>query len=183
MVAVEEAAEGADAAPAATSRGHERQTRAAWLSTTIIGISLSAAFFPVYFNSFATSDDEGSVLVAIRRFLEHGSLYMHTSNPYGPFYVSFTSLVYKLTGQAPTLYNSRLYVLVVTAVSAGLFAASAYRVTGSKLFAALCQVATYCMLLRPVGSLALHPGPFIALLLSVLSSAPSSYACRPRPAL
>jgi len=67
-------------------------------------------------------DDEGALLVTLRRFLHHGSLYDHTHGGYGPFYYSVTGGIFRLTGQDPTPFTGRLVVLVFTILSVMLFA-------------------------------------------------------------
>jgi len=77
-----------------------------------LGLVLAVAFFPEFFNQVTTYDDEGYFLVTVRQFLQHGSLYVHTSGAsYGPFYWSFIGLIYRLTGHSPTLLSGRLLVL------------------------------------------------------------------------
>jgi hypothetical protein len=127
-------------------------------------------------------DDEGTLAVALRQFLEHGSLYHHTHGSYGPFYYSFEGLIYRATGQTPTLFNGRLFVLALTAVSAGFFAAAVWRVTRSLAFGVLCEIVTYSFLIVIAGREPLHPGPLIVLLLSVMAYALVSYAMQPRTA-
>ena len=68
-------------------------------------IALSAAFFPTFFKGVTSYDDEGSLLVTVRQFLRHGSLYVHTHGGYGPFYFSLAGAIFRLTGQDPTLFT------------------------------------------------------------------------------
>ena len=107
------------------SEAEERlATRRAWLTVSALALLLAIAFFPFMFDKIAVYDDEGYWLVIIRQFLHHGSLYVHTSGTsYGPFYFSFMGLIYRLTGQNPTLFNGRLLVLLFTALTSGILAA------------------------------------------------------------
>jgi len=91
----------------------------------------SRAYFPHLFDHVTGYDDEGALLVTLRRFLHHGSLYDHTHGGYGPFYYSVTGGIFRLTGQDPTPFTGRLVVLVFTILSVMLFAASVWKVTRS----------------------------------------------------
>ncbi|MDP9333525.1 MAG: hypothetical protein M3Q30_09485 [Actinomycetota bacterium] len=117
-------------------------------------------------------------LVSLRQFLDHGSLYRHTWSGYGPFYYSFVGLIYRLTGQAPTLQNGRLLALAFTAVSASVFAAAVWRVTKSLPASVLCEVGAFVILILSVSPM--HPALLIVLILAVLTYALSSYAVEPR---
>ena len=145
------------------------------------GIALGVGFFPLLYNRTTVYDDEGFWLVTIRQFLHHGSLYNHTlGNSYGPFYYSFTGLLYRLTAQTPTLFNGRLFVLVFAVLSSGILAATVWRVTRSLPASILCEVATFCTLILVAGSEPMSPGSIIALGLSVLVYAVASYAVEQR---
>jgi hypothetical protein len=159
------------------------QTRTAIISTTVIAVVLAIAFFPTFFSSLPDYDDEGSYLVIMREFLKHGSLYRHTGSAYGPFYFSFIGGIYSLIGQQPTPFNARVIALLMTSAESAFLAATVFRVTRSKLAAALCQVAAFCLLIQIVGPQALHPSLTIVLLLSILAYALASYAMDKRPAL
>ncbi len=134
-----------------------------------LGLFLAVAFFPQLFNTVETYDDEGFFLVTVRQFLHHGSLYVHTlGTSYGPFYWSFIGLIYRLTGQNPTLDSGRLLVLAFTTLSSGIFAAAVWHVTRNLLFSILCQVTTFCALILVAGREPISPGSTIVLLLSIL---------------
>ncbi|MDQ1456027.1 MAG: hypothetical protein QOH28_1647, partial [Actinomycetota bacterium] len=129
----------ADRSEAEGSRRIAPRSRTAGAVICGTGAVLSVAFFPTLFIHWgsgfgalsAGNDDEGMFLVSLRQFLDHGSLYRHTWSGYGPFYYSFVGLIYRLTGQEPTLQNGRLLALAFTAVSAAVFAAAVWRVTRS----------------------------------------------------
>jgi hypothetical protein len=160
-----------------------KETREAILSTVVLGVVLAVVFFPVVFNKSSYRDDEGHFIMALREFLHHGSLYVHTGSGYGPFYFTFIGLLYRITGMEPNLTNGRLIALVLTAVETGVLAAAVFRVTRSRLFSALCQFASFSVLVQVVGGVPLHPAPTILLLLAVLVYAAASYAMQPRPRL
>ena len=116
--------------PAAASEG-ERRTKTVTVVLSVVGlaIALSIAFFPSAFKGVSSYDDEGSFLVVIRQFMHHGSLYVHTHGPYGPFWFSLAGILFKLTGHDPTLTSGRIIVLVFTALSASMFAAAVWKLT------------------------------------------------------
>jgi hypothetical protein len=156
------------------------KTGTAVAGITAFGALLTVGFFPVLFSRFVVYDDEGALLVTLRRFLDHGSLYDHTHAAYGPFYYSFYGLIYRATGQSPTLFTGRLIVLGLTALSAGLFAATVWRVTRSLAFALFAELVTFCLLIRVAGDEPTHPGTLIVLLVSVLLYGLASYALDPK---
>jgi hypothetical protein len=117
-------------------------------------------------------------LVSLKQFLDHGSLYRHTWSGYGPFYYSFVGLIYRLTGQQPTLQNGRLLALALTAASAAVFAAAVWRVTRNLPATVLCEVGAFLILILSVSPM--HPALLIMLILAVLTYALSSYAVEPR---
>jgi hypothetical protein len=155
--------------------GRQTRTLTVVLSVTLLAIVLSIAFFPTLFKGVTSYDDEGSFLLAIRQFMHHGSLYVHTHGPYGPFWFSVSSILFKLTGHDPTLTNGRFIVLAYTAASAGIFAAAVWRVTRSLPFSLLTEVATYAVLIRVAGTEPMHPGSLIVLVLAILAYAVASY--------
>jgi len=158
--------------------------RRAWLTVCALALLLAIAFFPLLFNKVPVYDDEGYWLEIIRQFLHHGSLYVHTAGTsYGPFYFSFMGLIYKLTGQNPTLFNGRLLVLLFTALTSGILAATVWRVTRSLPFSILCQVGTFCSLVFVAGNEPTSPGSLIALILSILVYSLVSYSVRQRNGL
>jgi hypothetical protein len=158
--------------------------RRAALPISVLAVLLAVAFFPLLFDHVAVYDDEGFWLVTIRQFIHHGSLYVHTlGSSYGPFYFSFTGLLYRITGQNPSLFNGRLLVLTFTALSAGFLAAAVWRVTRSLPFSILCEIATFGALILVAGNEPMSPGSIIALVLSVLVYVLASYSVHQRNTL
>jgi hypothetical protein len=143
-----------------------------------IGLLLAAAYFPLMFYSWASYDDEGVFVVSLRELINHhGSLYTTIwSDKYGPFYYFVMSTVFRLIHQQPTLENGRWIVLVVTSMTASLFAAAVWRVTKSLTGAVLCEVAAFIILIQVAGNEPLHPGSLSVLLVAVVAYEISSYA-------
>jgi hypothetical protein len=141
-----------------------------------LALVLAVAYFPLVFDRFPFYDDEGFYLVSVKRFIDYGDLYGHTRSAYGPFYYSVMGLVYKLTGMSPNLFNGRLIVLVLTTLTACIFAATVFRVSRSLLFAALCQFTTFVVLMKVAGNEPMHPASLIMLVLSIEAYALASFA-------
>lgn len=158
------------------------RTGTAFIGVAAFGALLGVVFFPVLFSGVAAFDDEGAFLVTLRAFLKHGSLYDHTHGAYGPFYYSFLGAIYRVTGQTPTIFNGRLLTLALTTLSAGVFAATVWRVTRSLTFALLCELATFSLLIRLSPNVSTHPGSLIVLLVAVLIYGLASYALEQRAA-
>ena len=134
-----------------------------------LDVLLCIGFFPLFFDRVAIYDDEGYALVAVRQFLSRGSLYVHTSFGYGPFYVSFVSGIFRLTGLDPTPFDGRMIVMALTALSAGVFAAAAWRhVTRSWTALVLCEISTFLVLVSVAGHEPMHPGSLVVLLVAIL---------------
>lgn len=172
-----------DAATESTSKQRTNAGRAS-LAFGAFGVFLAVAYLPLLYNSVAVYDDEGYFLVTVRQFLQHGSLYVHTAGTsYGPFYFSLVGLIYRLIGQNPTLFNGRLLVLAFTTLSSGIFAATVWRVTCSIVFGIVCEVVTFCTLIRVAGNEPMHPGSLAVLVLSVLVFSLSSYSVEQRRGL
>ena len=127
------------------------KTRTATVGIVALGALLTAAYFPMFYSGVTSFDDEGFFLAILRHFLRHGSLYDQTRTAYGPFYFSFMGAIYRVTGQSPTLFNGRVITVGLTALSAGVFAATVWRVTRSLSFALLCEAVTYAVLIRAAG--------------------------------
>lgn len=170
--------------------GHLSSSRKPWRNRTLLpfasisllGIGLAIGFSPMMFDQFTTYDDEGFFLAILRRFVDHGHLYVDTKTAYGPFYFSFMGALYRLTGQTPTLFNGRLIVLILTALASGVFAATVWRVTRSLAFSVLCEVVTFSLLMRVAWVEPMHPGSLIVLVVSVLMYSLASYAMHQRTA-
>ena len=148
----------------------------AGLALAAFGGFLAIAYFPLVFNKFARYDDEGFYLTSIRAFLKHGSLYSHTRSAYGPFYYSVMGLVYRVTGQQPTLFNGRMIVLVLAAITAGIFGATVFRVTRHLMLTLVCQLASFITVMKVAGNEPMHPAGLILLLVSILAYALVSFA-------
>jgi hypothetical protein len=180
-----------DPAPEPASAPAARNARARTRGSSILGplaiagtgIALMAAFFPLLFNQFLAYDDEGALLLGIREFIHRGSLYHHSSGYYGPFYYSAYGAFYSLLHTDPTPFSGRLIVLVLTGIGAGLFAATVYRVTHSLAAALLCEVASFCTLVRVAGNEPTHPASLIIVLIALLLYCLASNSLEPRPAL
>jgi hypothetical protein len=165
----------------APARRASRRYHAA-IAFVAVGLGLTLAFFPEYFNRVTSYDDEGSFLVLVDRFLHHGSLYDHTYSGYGPFYFLYTGVIYRTLGQSPTLFTARLIVAALTMLSVIGFAAAVWKVTRSIVLGVLCEVATFVVLVHFAGYEPLHPGSMIVLLVAVMAYGFAGYAMERRTA-
>jgi hypothetical protein len=157
-----------------------RNGRDALLTMSITSVIMGVALYPMMMNRVALYDDEGYFLVSTRELLDGRSLYSEVSSAYGPFYHFFTTTVYRIVGQEPTLTNSRLLVLGYTLLTAAMFAGAVWRLTRSLPFTVLTQAATFAVLMRKAGAQPLHPGSMVVLGLAGLTLLAVAYALRPR---
>ncbi len=159
--------------------------RSRWLAPLVVsvtGIALSVGFLPLLFNRVQVYDDEGALLLGLREFVRHGSLYHHSSGYYGPFYYSVFGALYRITGIDPTPFNGRILTLVLTGLAAGVFAAIVYRLTRSIAAAVLCEIASFLVLVKVAGSEPMHPASLILVLLGVVLYCLASNSLAPRNA-
>lgn len=157
-----------------------RNGRDALLTLSITSVVMGVALYPMMFNRVAPYDDEGYFLVSTRELLDGKSLYSEVSSAYGPFYHFFTTMVYRIIGQEPTLTNARILVLGYTSLTAAMFAAAVWRLTRSLPFTVLAQAATFAVLMRKAGAQPLHPGSMVVLGLAGVTLLAVAYALRPR---
>jgi len=144
------------------------------------GVALTAGFLPLLYNQFEVYDDEGALLLGIREFIHRGSLYHHSSGYYGPFWYSAYGAFYSIIHADPTPFSGRLIVLILTGSAACLFAATVYRLTRSLAAAVLCEVTTFCSLIRVAGNEPTHPASLIIVLVALLLYCLTSNCLRPR---
>lgn len=108
---------------------------AAVASILTLAVVAPVAFLTVM-TGFAVYDDEGYFLSGLRGY-EHGvALYNDLYTQYGPFYWQFTSGLFAATGIPIDHDTGRVMTLVVWVATAGLCAATVWRLTASTLVAA-----------------------------------------------
>lgn len=97
-------------------------------ATVAIAATVAAYFY--LFTQFATYDDEGTVLVALKAFVGGETLYKDVYTPFGPFYFELFGGFFSLTGQAVSTDASRTIVMVIWVCSSLLFGLAVQRLTG-----------------------------------------------------
>jgi hypothetical protein len=162
-------------AAAALTMSFFNRTRDAWERRGVrLGVALAgfaivtlATFLiahPRMFTGFISGDDEGYMLIALKSFLNHGSLYDDVFSQYGPFYYEFWGTVFSLFGVPVNHDGGRSVVMVVWVLSALLVGIASWQMTRSILLGLAVQVLVF----NVIGSVAnepMHPGGIICLLL------------------
>lgn len=105
-------------------------------SIAVAFISCLTAYFRIFSGqNFTFYDDEGMLMLDLKRFLEGSTLYDHLSTIYGPFYYLYEWCAHALTGSAVTHDSVRFVSLFFWVTGALLVLLLVYRATGSLLLA------------------------------------------------
>jgi hypothetical protein len=152
---------------AATRLGRQPRAR---LALAIAAFAVVTAFTYLIadrrmFTGFAPYDDEGYMLVALKSFLNHGSLYDDVFTQYGPFYYEAFGAVFSVFGVPATHDGGRTVALVVWVLSGLLVGLSGWRMTGSILLGLATQMLAFGAIVTVVNE-PMHPGGIICLLLA-----------------
>ncbi|HEX9966471.1 MAG TPA: hypothetical protein VGB06_00850, partial [Solirubrobacterales bacterium] len=107
--------------------------------------ALTAAYFAV-FTTWAGYDDEGTLLVTLRAFVDGETLYRDVYSPYGPFYHEVFGGFFALSGIDVTTDASRSTVMVLWAATSFLFGIAAQRLSGSLALGATAMIAAFVTL-------------------------------------
>ena len=102
--------------------------------------------YPAMFSGFAPYDDEGYLLISLRSFLDHGSLYDEVFTQYGPFYYELWGGAFSLVGAAVSHDNGRLATLVAWILASLAVGVSTYRLTRSVLLGLSAQMLAFATL-------------------------------------
>jgi hypothetical protein len=122
---------------------------------------------PRMFTGFATYDDEGYMLTALKGYVNHGHLYDDVFTQYGPFYYEAWGGLFSLFGIAVDHDAGRTVTMVTWIVSSLVIGLSIWRLAGSLLLG----LATQALVFAALGVLAnepMHPGGIICLLLAAI---------------
>lgn len=141
--------------------------RAAIVYSLIALAAAVAAYFTI-FGEFATYDDEGTLLVTLKAFVNGHTLYRDIYSEYGPFYYEFFGGLFALTGKAITTDASRSIVVFVWVAASLLFGIGAHRLTRSLALGVVGMGAAFAVL----GVLAnepMHPQGLCVLLFAAVS--------------
>jgi hypothetical protein len=119
------------------------------------------------FTGFASYDDEGYMLIALKSFLHHGSLYDDVFTQYGPFYYESWGAIFSVFGIPVTHDGGRTATLLAWMASSLLIGLASWRMTSS-IFLGL---ATQMLVFGGIATLTsepMHPGGMICVLLAVI---------------
>jgi len=119
------------------------------------------------FMGFAPYDDEGYMLIALKGFINHGSLYDDVFSQYGPFYYEFWGGIFSLFGIPVAQDGGRTATLIVWVLSSLLLGHAGWRMTGSVLLGLAVQVLVFTGIVTLTNE-PMHPGGLICLLLAAI---------------
>jgi hypothetical protein len=135
---------------------------------------------PRMFTGFASYDDEGYMLTALKGFVNHGHLYDQVFTQYGPFYYEAWGGLFSLFG-IPVDHDAGRTVTMVAWILAALgVGLSTWRITGSVLLG----LGTQALVFSALGVLTnepMHPGGLICLLLAAIVAISCFVGDRPSP--
>jgi hypothetical protein len=122
---------------------------------------------PRILTGFANYDDEGYMLVALKSFLNHGSLYDDVFSQYGPFYYEAWGAVFSVFGIPLSHDGGRAVTLVAWIASSLIIGLSIWRITASILLGLATQMLVFGGIVTLVSE-PMHPGGIICLLLATI---------------
>jgi hypothetical protein len=129
---------------------------------------------------FASYDDEGYMLIALKEFLRHGHLYNDVFSQYGPFYYEFWGAFFEIFGLGVNHDGGRTAVMVAWVLTSLLFGLSIWRLTRSALLGLATQMLVFGAIVTVVNE-PMHPGSLICLLLGVIVAISALVRARPSP--
>ncbi len=159
----------------------DRRLRIAAATVLFAGVSVATLLvaYPKMFSGFAPYDDEGYLLISLKTFLSHGSLYDEVFSQYGPFYYESWGGLFSLFGIQVTHDAGRMATLFAWVFASLALGVSTYRITRSALLGIVVQMAVFAGL-GVMTQEPMHPGGLVAVLLAfivlVSTAARSRYA-------
>lgn len=134
-------------------------------------VAVTVVTYPIarcrIFTGFASYDDEGYMLISLKSFLNHGSLYDDVFTGYGPFYYEFWGGVFSIFRISVNHDGGRTMTMVVWVLSSLLIGLSTWRMTGYSVLGLATQVIVFAAL-RSLVAEPMHPGGIIVLLLATI---------------
>jgi hypothetical protein len=137
---------------------------AAFAAVTVVTYLIA---HPRMFTGFFSYDDEGYMLVALKSFLHHGSLYDDVFTQYGPFYYEFWGAVFSIFGIPVNHDGGRAVTLVVWILTSLLVGLSTWRMTRSLLLGLATQMLVFGAIVTLINE-PMHPGGLICLLVATI---------------
>jgi len=119
--------------------------RGTWIAATM-GLGLLCSSVLAYyrmFTGFAEWDDEGTLMISVRQFLDGGRLYDNVRSYYGPVYYFFNWALRRLSFSPVTHDVTRLTSAVMWTIGAALGAWLVWRVGRSKTVAAVAYLVIF----------------------------------------
>lgn len=157
------------AAPGRLRRALERNPElTAVLAYAVVTIAATVTAYFTIFTTFAAYDDEGTLLVGLRAFVEGETLYRDVWSVYGPFYYEFFGGIFSLFGLDVTTDASRSIVVLVWVATSLCFGLVAQTLTRNLWLGLAAMIAAFASL----GVLAnepMHPQGLCVLLLGAFS--------------
>src|SRR4051794_9193055 len=144
-------------------------------------VAVALAAYWAIFISFATYDDEGTLLADLFSFVHGRELYTDIFAQYGPFYFELFGGFFALTGKAITTDTGRLIVVAIWTSASLVMGLVAQRLTGRLALGAAAMAVTFAPLTALVSE-PMHPIGLSMLLLALLCLAVAA-GPGPRPAL
>lgn len=111
--------------------------------------ALTTGYYQI-FSIFAPYDDEGFLMMTVKRFLNGGVLYDEVFTQYGSFYYIYKWFVHGLLNLPVTHNDTRLVTLVIWVSTAFLCGIFTYRLTRSTLSGAAGYILTFLILFRTI---------------------------------
>ena len=122
------------------------------------GLTVVGAVFAYWamFTQFASYDDEGTLLVALKAFVAGDSLYSEIVTSYGPFYYGVFGAFFALTGRPVSTDASRLIVVAIWVTTSLVTGLGVRRLTGSLVLGAMAMAVAFSIL-NVLRSEPMHP--------------------------
>ncbi len=152
-------------------------TALAFAAVTVVTVLIA---HPRIFTGFASYDDEGYMLTALKGFVNHGHLYDRVFTQYGPFYYEFWGGIFSTFGIAVTHDAGRTATMIAWVVSSLVLGLAAARITASVLLGLAVQMLSFSAL-QVLCNEPMHPGGIICLLLAALVAIAALIRARPAP--
>jgi hypothetical protein len=130
------------------------------------------------FTIVANYQDEGYMLVALKSFVNHGSLYDYVFTQYGPFFYEFWGALFSLFHIPVVQSSGRDAVLVVWVLTSLVSGVAMLRVTGSIVLGLATQALVFPAL-SVFANEPMHPGSMICLLLAAILGLACLFRLRP----
>jgi hypothetical protein len=134
----------------------------------VVALAAAIAAYLAIFTGFAGYDDEGTLLVTLKAFVNGHALYRDIYTEYGPFYYELFGGFFSLTGLAVTTDASREIVIAVWVGASLLFGLASQRLTGQLLLGVTGMIVAFAA----VGVLVsepMHPQGLCVLLLGAFA--------------